>query len=355
LETILLACPLALLALAQTCYFVFVAETPASASTWESEYFALKGSVGLLDFSSWGKLAFSGPDCKKFLNGLVTNNILKLEAMRGCLSLILTPKGLLRADFEIYDRGEDLIALAWPKPAANLKEEIAKKVILSQTKMEDLSERLGLFYLAGPKAPELVKKVFGLSCLAPWELCRLSWSGLSFEIAYSLRLHPKGHWLIFELGAAEKLRQTLLEAGRPLGILTVGREALEAFRVERGIALYGVDMGEDTIPQEARLDEALSFDKGCYMGQEMISRVHHMGHINRTLICLRLVGKELPGPRTAVFSADEEVGRMTSCVWSPGMKCALALATVRLPYSRPKSPFLVRQDSGRPQAAQITM
>src|SRR3990167_2870073 len=145
------------------------------------------------DFSRWVKLRLTGPDRKEFLNGLLTNDILKLEPGQGCLACILTPQGMLRGDLELYDRGEDFLALASPKAGANLKEDLAKKIMLSQTRMEDVSGVLRLFYLTGTEAPiDLATGVEVLPRVMP---------------------HPPGFWILAPEPAAEGTWKALLEKG----------------------------------------------------------------------------------------------------------------------------------------------
>lgn len=245
----------------------------------------------LADHSAWTKLVLAGPDRKKFLNGLVTRDVLKLEAGQGGLSCLLTPKGRLRADFELYDRGEDLLLLATPLAGANLKEDLSKKLILSESTLKDVSSDFSLFHMSGPGDAVPGAEVFP-------------------ETRYA----DDGRWLLVPAGAAEALKKAAMSA-----------EAWEALRIRRGVPLYGVDMGEETIPQEAKLDAALTFDKGCYMGQETISRVHHMGHINKVLVLLKLAGPV--SDQAALRFQDQEVGEITS-------SCdGFALGTVRLKES----------------------
>lgn len=310
----------------------------------QEQYAALNRNVALANFSRWVKLRFTGPDRKKFLNGLLTNNILKLSAGQGCPACLLTPKGLLRADLELYDRGEDLLALASPKAGGNIKEDLAKKVMLSATQMEDLLGAYGLFYLAGPKAPELVGQVFGLNAMARWEWGAVSWQGLRVELMAQDRLHPQGFWILYPQESGSILEKFLLEKGAPLGLKKLGDTAAEIMRVENGVPLYGVDMDEENIPLEAGLDRFISFDKGCYMGQETIARIHFRGHVNRVLVRLKISSVELPRAGAVVLSGGQEIGRLTSCVSSPGGAGILALALLRVEHSQEKASLQIRSN-----------
>lgn len=235
----------------------------------------------------------SGADRKKFLNGLVSNDVLALKAGQGCSACLLTPKGKLLADFELYDRGDDLLALVPARAARNFTAAISKRIVLSDSKMEDITAAHSLqLVLDAPAVPG------GL----PYG--RLGVPGF-------FQLVPKG-----ELFAA-----------------TQSPEALEVLRVEQGLPAFGVDMDEESLPLEARLEDAISFTKGCYMGQETVARIHNLGHVNKILVGLKCAGPVAPG--SPVLAQGVEVGRATSVVQSPKFSATLALATVKVPQSAP--------------------
>lgn len=234
---------------------------------------------------SWVTLRFTGPDRKKFLHGLVTADVLSLQPGGYAYSLILTPKGRLRGDFDLYDRGEDLLALASPQAGANMINDISKPIILSETKLEPLS---GPVWYSTEDRPGALRSHIG----------------------------PQGGWLL-----------------SPPDEQTLPPERFGAYLTEQGVPLYGRDMDEQTLAQEARLDAALSFTKGCYMGQETVSRVHHMGHVNRLLCRLRLSGEGSPPAGANLFAGEDETGRLTSVSGSAALgwvKTVHAAAGARL-------------------------
>lgn len=328
-------------------------ELPSAYSSAEQECRALRDAAGLSDQSFFSKISFSGPDRKKFLHGLLTNDVLGLKPMRGFPCCLLTPKGKLRADFILYDLGEELLALCRPPASRNLVEDLSKVMVLSQTRMEDASESRALFYLAGPKAVPLLESVFGqFARWEPYQAWPFEWQGTRVLLLSDPRLRPEGCRLLLPVERAAALWSVLIEAGKPWGLKPVGREALNILRVESGTPLFGVDMDEDTIPLEARLEEAISFTKGCYMGQETISRIRNLGHVNRILVGLKISGEKLPGPGAKVFGSGKEIGKVTSSVWSPGLQAVLALATVRAAESRPGGKLEV-DEGGRRREAEV--
>jgi len=225
--------------------------------------------------SDWARLRLFGPDCRKFLHGLVTADILGLPERGGCPSLLLTPKGRLQANFYVCAlKKDELLLLCPPSSAGELRGALAKMVMLSESKLEDGGAGAWLVF----SSPE--KESFSYA----------RWGG-------ALRLDEP-----------------------PASLPRLSAEELEALRVERGIPAYGVDVGAETIPLEAPvLEDAISYTKGCYMGQETISRVHHMGHVNKLL--------------TTIRSSQDPRGQegVTSAAYSPRLECWLALATRRAP------------------------
>jgi tRNA-modifying protein YgfZ len=234
---------------------------------------------GYARLDDWARLRLSGPDRSKFLNGLVTNDVMTLAEGSGMACLLLTPKGKLQADFLVYNEGKSLLLLCPPSCAKNLRAAIAKMIPLSESTLEDAGGP-GPLLLVGDKAAD--KGTFPVP----------RWGG-------SILLSP------LPPADAEPLTP----------------EQLETRRVERGVPAFGVDVGPETIPQEAPiLEDAISYTKGCYMGQETISRVHHMGHVNKKLVGLKCAQKP----------ADA-----TSVVYSERLSSYLALATVKADLSAP--------------------
>jgi folate-binding protein YgfZ len=133
-----------------------------------------------------------------------------------------------------------------------------------------------------------------------------------------------------------------MEAGLP----PAGQQAFEVLRIESGTPAYGRDVGLDTIALEAPLDAAISFKKGCYLGQEVIERVTARGHVNRKLVGLEVGGSVVPPAGAALFAGDHEVGRVTSAAWSWRLTCPVALAYVRREHLTPGTILDIRAGAG---------
>ncbi len=299
------------------------------------EYEAAKNAVVLTDVSQYGKLLFRGPDRHTFLQALVTNDIDALGPFQGLPSLILTPKGKLVADFWFYNRGEDLFALQHPMASTNFVSALSRFLPLSKTKLEDVSGKLSAFYLMGPKVPSLLAALFGVSsALLPNELRRIPWEGNTIELLSYPWMSADGVVVLSPLPIAKKISERLLLCGAEQALQSLGTEAWEMLRIEAGVPQLGVDMDETTLPLEISfLERAISFTKGCYMGQETMARIKNLGHVNRLLVGLKLEVKVELG--AAVIFEGKPVGKITSVAYSPRLNSPLALAMIRAAHVKP--------------------
>lgn len=301
----------------------------------EGELQALRAAAGLADLSALGRLSVAGPDRREFLNGLLTSDVKSLAAGKGLPSLVLTPKGLLAGDFVLYDRGEDLLAVGEPGAIEGLRRTLLKSIVLTESRLEDAGGSGPAFALAGPAAPAVLAAAGAQAPgLLPFGCARLSgtWEG-SWLLSYP---SPAAGTFVLLVppDKAEGLWRALLKSGAPRGLKPAGREAWEAFRIESGVPRWGADLDEGTLPLEAGLEGAISFTKGCYLGQETTSRTKNVGHVNRRLVRLALSGQAEAGS-VLLFEGPErkEAGRLTS-VERVGAKPA-ALGMVRLEAARP--------------------
>jgi folate-binding protein YgfZ len=312
--------------------------------SWEQEYQALSKTCAAIELA-WAKFRFTGADRKKFLNGLVTNDVARLAPWAGQAACLLTPKGLLRAHFLLYDVGESVLVLCPARTADNFKAAMSKMIMLSESTFDDITGELSCLWLAGPETPRVLRSALGFEDdLRPYGARKISWQGSEIHVLSWPRLAGEGRLLLVPPG------KNAVPGAAPLG-----PEAFNVWRVEMGLPLFGTDMGEETIPLEARLEDAVSFEKGCYMGQETISRVHNLGHLNKIMVGLKIAAAEPPPPGCAVIQDGREVGRLSSVVVSPKMGAILALATVRLESSKPGSVLGVASGRGSHRAEVVVL
>jgi folate-binding protein YgfZ len=203
---------------------------------------------------------------------------------------------------------------------------ISEDVILS-----DESAQWGLLSLQGPRAAELLALVLGRDIpelpIYAHTLCQLA----GHQVRFIRRSHTGevGYQLLAPLGALPELWQTLWQHHAAYDLRPVGLETLEVLRIEAGLPVYGRDMTDETIPIEANLTDAVSYTKGCYIGQEVIARLESRGHVNRKLMGLLLSGNTLPESGASIISSAREVGWVTSATYSPARQQNVALGYVR--------------------------
>jgi folate-binding protein YgfZ len=303
-----------------------VAVTETDSDRLGAEYATLAESCGLLDRSERGKLALSGPEAKGFLAGQVTNDIEALEQGQGCYAAFLTHKGKMLGDLRVLDLGDELFLDTERVALQALFDRVRRFKIGYDLELYKRTVERGLLSLIGPDAGR-VAGAEGLADVAGAEgLADVEHANAATEIegiAAVVVRTDVGVDLICDATDTDELTATLRERGA----VPVSEAAAEVVRVERGRPRYGIDLDDSVIPQEAGLNErAVSFAKGCYVGQETVARLHYRGRPNRHLRGLRL--SEPAAPDAELRLGERVVGRLTSSVISPRLG-AIGLALVR--------------------------
>jgi folate-binding protein YgfZ len=286
-------------------------------SQLQAEYRALTESCGLVDRSERGKLALTGTGAKEFLAGQVTNDTEALVPGEGCYAAFLTPKGKMLGDLRILDRGEELLLDTERSALQALFDMIRRFKIGYDVQLHKRTVERGLLSLLGPDAPRIA--VAETLPAVEHANAAVEIDGIAAVVART----DTGVDLICDAADTEQLIRVL----RDRGAAPVSEDASEILRVERGRPRYGIDLDETVIPQEAGLNErAVSFTKGCYVGQETVARLYYKGKPNRHLRGLRLSAPTEPGAELCL--GERSVGRLTSSVLSPAHG-PIGLALVR--------------------------
>jgi folate-binding protein YgfZ len=275
-------------------------------------YTAMTEGAALVDRSESGKLALTGSEAKAFLNGQVTNEIEALEPGHGCYAALLTHKGKMLADLRVIDTGSELLLLCERSALQALFDAIRRYKIGFDVELHKRTLERGLLSLIGPRADALLGA----------ELPAQEHANVQSDLGMLIRTDV-GVDVVCDSADTERVKAALLEAGA----VEADEAIAEIVRVERGRPRYGIDLDDSVIPQEAGLNErAVSFTKGCYVGQETVARLFYKGKPNRHLRGLRL-GEEVQ-PGTELRLGEREVGRLTSVARSPKLG-AVGLALVR--------------------------
>ena len=285
--------------------------------TQADEYRALTEGCGLVDRAGRGRLALTGPDRRTFLHGQVTQDIETLEPGHGRYAALLTHKGKMLSDLRVLDVGDELLLSCERAGLQEIFNMIRRYKLGADVELHKRTLEMGELSLIGPEA----RRVAGAEELGPGEHDNVRTTIGEHDVI--LVATDLGVDIFCDAEATEGVRGALLAAGA----VAVTEAAAELVRVESGRPRYGVDLDDNVIPQEAGLnDRAVSFSKGCYVGQETVARLFYRGKPNRHLRGLKLSAEVEPG--TPLLLGEKEVGRVTSVAVSPAHG-PIGLALVR--------------------------
>jgi len=280
-------------------------------------YEALTGSAGLLDLSGRGLLQLTGEDRVRFLNGQTTNDVATLQPGQSVYSAFVNAKGKMRADANLLCFADRLWIDIEPAVASTLAADLDKFIIADDVQVENLEGRFRRHALIGPKTGDVLR-VAGLE--PPAEPNRFSEISAGPFGSLILFRHAFGPDLFCEIFCGADHSSRLADSLQAGGARPTEPGAVETRRIELGIPRFGVDMDSNTLPPEAGIESrAVSYTKGCYIGQEVISRIKSVGHVNRRMARLEFSGNSGPIPAASPLTLDSaEAGRVTSCAHVPG-------------------------------------
>jgi aminomethyltransferase len=285
-------------------------------------YEALRAGAAFLDLSARGRILVLGEDRKRLLHAMSTNHIEQLAPGQGSYAFFLTAQGRIIADAYILCREEDLLLLVEPETRELLYQHLDRYIIADDVTLQDVSAD---FCEIGLEGPEAAAWLAGQGAPAP--ASEGEWAAWNDAIVVRASYTGAPGWRII----APAGRREALMAGMPVATL----EEAETVRLEHGKPRYGADITERNLVQETGLMHAVSFNKGCYLGQEIVERVRSRGHVNKLLAALR-VEADAPPPRGAEISADgKPAGEITSAAWSPAEQCVRALGYIRAEAIKP--------------------
>ena len=281
-----------------------------------------RADAGLLDLSHRGRLAVVGPDRESWLQGMVTADIKKLEVGAGCAATVVTVKGKLVAALRVFKRPDELS----DRPRSGARDPCIGTLtpLHRHGGVRDRRPQRRNGHDWSPRPASGGSAGDGGRC-AEYRQAKLQVGGQEVLAIGSVELGLEGFdlWLAPDAGA--DVWRTLLAAGAvPLGL-----DAAEILRIEAGRPRFGAELDEDTLPLEAGLERAISYDKGCYVGQEVIARITHRGHVNRKLAGLWISGSTPVTAGAALTQEGKPAGVVRSSLISERLGSPIALAYVR--------------------------
>jgi len=319
-------------------------------ATSEAAYNAARHRAALVDRSDRGRIVVSGADRASYLQGLLTNDVVALKAGQGCYSAYLTAQGRMISDLHVYELGDVMLMTM----AGDVKDAVMAKldqfIFSEDVQLGDVTETFAQVAVVGPDASRAVSTALGgvsaeaLRALPEHGNVRTGFAGEAAIVTRVTDTGEPGYDIFVDRAQVDPLKAALGAAG----VVEADESTAEAIRIESGVPVFHRDMDEETIPLEANIESrAISFSKGCYVGQEVVIRVLHRGHgrVARKLVGLLIDGAQVP-PRGAVIrSGDREIGRVTSSTLSPALKRAIALGYVHRDFLEPGTKVTVENAS----------
>jgi folate-binding protein YgfZ len=278
----------------------------------------LTGAAGVLDFGFRGRLCVLGNDRARFLHGQVTNDIKRLRPGEGCYAALVTAKGKMQSDLNVFALADELLLDFEPGLAQAIAGRINKFIVADDVQVVDVAALYGLISVQGPRAADVVKSSRLFDTIPETGFGSIK-AGSAADGELYLINHPRLGGTGFDVFAPRALLattwETLLRCAAECGGGPCGWEAFERARIEAGIPRFGADMDETNIPIECGIESrAISYTKGCYIGQEVLNRIHSIGRVNRMLRRLTFNAGATPLPVRGgkLFSDNREIGHLTS-------------------------------------------
>ena len=329
-------------------------EVPRHYGDMLSEYRAVREGVGMADLSHRGKLRVTGEDRVKWLQSVISNDLLSLQPGQGRYSSFLTHKGKMLTYFRCYMQ-PDAVTLEDVGEIGDQTYTALKKFLLygTKAKMENCRESWGLLLVSGPKSAATLKAAFGTDVddLTPVNFITAVIGGQTALVVRTEETGERDFGILIPSDGLIPAWERLLEAGAPYGIKPIGNQAREALRMEAGIPKAGPDLNEEIVPPEANLQEkAFSLSKGCYPGQEVVARMDTYGSLRRHLVGLVVKGAVVPPKGAKLFSGTREVGWVSSATLSPELKAPIAFGFPLRDFSTAGTSLSIEADGTRYEA-----
>ena len=296
-----------------------------------------RSTAGLFRLERFGLVEVTGSDRVGWLNGMVSNDVAVLEPgheRSGCHAALLTNRGAIVADLHVVARDDRFWLLVERSALSGAVAALEKFIVADDVSLEDASASRAQWTLEGPAAPAVLAALgVDTTELASGAATDAELAGVPVVL---VAVGLSGEWarrIIAPAASRDAVEAALLEAGAGIGLELGGDVALEVLRVEAGTPRQGLELDEDVLPDEARLESAISTTKGCYVGQEIVARLRSRGQVNHLLVGLHFEGAA-PAAGTVLTVGDKRTGEITSVADSP-RSGAIALGYVRREHSEP--------------------
>jgi folate-binding protein YgfZ len=307
--------------------------TPDAPAGLLEQYEALQSGRGIAELTDWTCIALSGADRQAFLHNFCTNDIKRLSPGESCEAFFTNVKGKIIGRGLVTCRENELVVIGEPNQATKLIEHLDRYILREDVQLQDnTSSRVHLLMCGARSAIAdflLPRLDYADAIQSPIGKLR-DFAARLFDVAIYLTnwyTAKERFFLLFESATSDlqRLKENLVGSG-----LMECNDAFDIVRIEAGMPLFGVDFDDGNLPQEiGRNDAAISFTKGCYLGQETVARIDAIGHVNQQLVGVKFTGERVPDRGIELAHAGKAAGRVTSAAYSPKLQAPLALAMVR--------------------------
>jgi len=300
---------------------------PAGYGSIDGEVRAVRTRAGMIDFSDHAKIELTGSERLPFLDGLVTPDLKILSPGTSAYALVLNEKSRVLGDFRVYAFPDSLVLDIEAAQKDHVLRILDKARVSDDVEFRDMGTP-GHVEVHGPNASSAIARALGTDVRGLPRNAFLTIPRNKTESVHIARIESAGPPGYAMWSARASLSETW-DALTRAGVVPIGRDAFEVLRIEGGIPRFGVDMGADTLALESAPESAISFTKGCYVGQEVVARGTYIGQVRRKLFGLQVEGDLPPVHGDRVSSAGRDIGAVTSATWSPTRTAAIGMALLR--------------------------
>jgi len=290
-------------------------------------YDALRTHAAWLDVSARGKIKLTGEDRARLLHALTTNHIQQLTPGAGCYAFFLNDKGRILADANVLCLADHFLLDIEPETRETLYQHLDHFIIADDVTLEDRTNATAGIAIEGPESADVLRRAG--ATLPEQDYASTAWGDRLIA-----RINSTGSLGFFVFAPLEE-KSALIAALESAGAVPADPEAFRIVRLEHGKPRYGDDITDRFLAQEANQPHALNFNKGCYLGQEIVERVRSRGQVHRVLMPLQLDTKTPPPPGSKLHIGETNVAEITSAAFSPALDRVVALGYVRTEHARP--------------------
>lgn len=325
-------------------------EIPSHYGHQEAEYQAAHHTVGIADLSHRGTCLVTGEDRVKWLQSIISQDILLLQSGQGTLSTFMNHKGKILSYFRVYMRPESLFLEDIGEAGDHTFQALRKFLLYgTKAKIHNGMDTWGILLVTGPKAHTVIQQALAMNVegLKPFHELPFDFQSIGGFVSRSQETRSPDYEVFVPKEALVPLWEHLLKTVQKEGGSPLGYQTLETLRIEAGIPRLGIEVNEHIVPPEANMEgKTFSLTKGCYPGQEVVARMDTYGAIKRRLVGLVIDSPDqvIPARGSKIFSGTREVGWVSSAIFSPLLGKPIALGFPLRDFTQPNTPLEIETE-----------